>query len=145
MRSLFKEDRFPVFFIFSSYIDFCLHIKFLQMHTHFSGLKINDCLRLEPTSGGQLVQPLCSSWEIQSRAPRPMFRLLLKISKEETTTSMGNLYQCSVTCTLKKCFLMFKREPNVPVCGPGTTHHCKIPSSIFFAACLHVFIHANKD
>lgn len=114
------------------------------MHTHFSGLKINDCLRLEPASGGHLVQPLCSSWEIQSRVPRPMFRLLLKISKEETTTSLDNLYQCSVTCTIKKHFLTFKGNLMFlsVALALGTTVKYPVPFSVHPG--LHVFIYANK-
>jgi len=34
---------------------------------------------------------------------------LLNISKEgDTTVSVDNLFQCSVTLTVKKCFLMFR-------------------------------------
>jgi len=51
----------------------------------------------------------CSSRTPQSQLPRTMSGRLLNILKEaDFTTSIGSLRQCLVTCTVKKCFLMFQ-------------------------------------
>lgn len=67
-------------------------------------VRITAWLRLKGTSGVHLVQP-CHS----SRLPRSMFRQYLTISKDaDSTTSLGNLGQCLVTLTVKRCFWMFR-------------------------------------
>lgn len=51
----------------------------------------------------------CSSSNSYSLLPRPMFRWLLKVSKDaDSTTSLGKLCQCSVTCRVKNCSLVFR-------------------------------------
>ena len=53
----------------------------------------------------------CSSRATQSWLPRTMSRQVLSISKNrDSTTSPGNLSQFWVTLTVKKCFLMFRRN-----------------------------------
>jgi len=85
------------------------HFKQLQLICilAFFRYRITDCLRLERTSESQLVQAPCSSRTTYSQLPRTVSRWLLNISKEgDSTASLGNLCQCSVTA--KKCFLMFR-------------------------------------
>ena len=53
--------------------------------------------------------PLCSSKATQSRLLSTVSRRLLHIAKGgDSTASLGNLCQGSVTLTGKKCFLMFR-------------------------------------
>ena len=57
---------------------------------------------------GHLVQPSCRSRVTYSRLHRTLSRQVLNISREgESTTSLGNLFQCSITLKVKKFFLMF--------------------------------------
>lgn len=68
---------------------------------------------------------------------------------EDFSTSLGNLFQCSATLTLKKmCFLVFWRNllclslcPSSLVLSSGTTEKT---GSIFFMPSLQVFIYIDK-
>ena len=52
--------------------------------------------------------PLLKHGHLDPGLPRTMSRWLLNISKDGgSTTSLSNLCQCLVTCTVKKCFPMF--------------------------------------
>jgi len=44
----------------------------------------------------------------QGRVPRPMSRQPWKISKEESPQPLGSLCYCSLSCTAKKCCLVFR-------------------------------------
>ena len=62
----------------------------------------------------------------------------------DSTTSLGNLCQCSVTLTVK-LFPDVQREPPafqfVPIAScPATGHHWKEPGSLFFVALLQIFV-----
>ncbi|KAK4832342.1 hypothetical protein QYF61_021871 [Mycteria americana] len=100
--------------------------------------QITECLRLERTSGGQLVQPPCSSRATYSKFPRTMSRQILNISKlGDSTTSTGSLCQCSVTFVVQKCFLMFRGNllcfrlcPLPLVLSPGTNARSLAPFSL---------------
>lgn len=71
---------------------------------------LQNHLSWEGSFGGQLVQPPCSNRDASSRLPKTVSRQLLKISNEEhSTTSLGSLYQYSVTHTLKKYFWILIR------------------------------------
>ena len=60
--------------------------------------RITECSRLEGTSVGRLVQPSCRSRVTYSRLHRTLSRRVLNISREgDSTTSLGSLFQCSVT------------------------------------------------
>jgi len=70
-------------------------------------------------------------------------------------TSLGNLYQCLVTLTVKNFFLMPKLFPDVqeepPVfqfmpiaCCPVTGHHWKLSGSSFLSSCLQVFAESDE-
>ena len=51
---------------------------------------------------------ICSNRATESSLPRTMTRRLLKISNSgQYTKCLGKLFQGSVTCTVKKAFLMF--------------------------------------
>lgn len=71
--------------------------------------RTTEWLRPEGATGG-LVQPHCSSRVTYSTLLRIVSRWLFNISREEgdPTTSLGNLFQCSVTPTVKKFFLLFR-------------------------------------
>ena len=57
-----------------------------------------------------LVQTPCQSRVTQSRLHRTLSRQVLNISRERhSTTSLGNLFHCSVTLRGKKFFLMFRQ------------------------------------
>ena len=59
----------------------------------------------------------CRSRVTYSRLQRTLSRWVLKISREgDSTTSLGSLFQCSVSLRGKKFFLMFRRKCS-PSCG----------------------------
>ena len=71
--------------------------------------RITEWLRSAGSSGGHLVQPPSSSRATESQLLRTMSTQLLNISKVRgCRTSLGNLCQCLVTLTVKKCLLMFR-------------------------------------
>ena len=73
--------------------------------------RITDCSGLEGTSVGHLAQPSCQSRVTYSRLHRTLSRRVLNISREGvSTTSLGSLFQCSVTLRGKKFFLMFRQN-----------------------------------
>lgn len=86
---------------------------------------------------GHLVQTLLKQGHLepQNKLPRATPRWLLKISKQgESTTSLGNLFSCSVTSTVKY-FLMFRWNflcsslcPFSLVLALGATEKCLSPS-----------------
>lgn len=57
---------------------------------------------LDPS--GSIWSNLCSGRNIKSRFRRATSRWFLRV---DFRTSLGILFQCSITCTVKKCFLMF--------------------------------------
>ena len=60
---------------------------------------------------GHLVQPSCQSRVIYSRLHRTLSRQIFNISREgDSTTSLGSLFQGSVTLRVKRFFLMFRRN-----------------------------------
>jgi len=66
---------------------------------------------------GHLVQPPCRSRVTQSRLHRTASRRVLNISREgESPTSLGSLFQCSVTLKVKKFFVKFSWNFQVYVC-----------------------------
>jgi len=99
--------------------------------------RITECSGLEGTSVGHLVQPSCRSRTTYSRLHRTLSRWVLNISREgESTTSLGSLFQCSVTLRGKKFFLMFRQNflcfslcPLPLVLSLGTTEKSLAPSS----------------
>lgn len=75
-------------------------------------------------------------------------RLLNSTKVGQSTTSLGNFCQCSVAHTVQNCFLIFRWEPPALPCI-----HCllnwlwapqKVPSSVFTAVALWVFISIDK-
>ena len=74
-------------------------------------LRITECSGLEGTSVSHLVQPSCRNKVTYSRQQTTLSRQVLNISREgDSTTSLGSLFQCSVTLRGKKFFLMFRRN-----------------------------------
>lgn len=68
---------------------------------------ITECVRLEGTTGGYLVQPPCSNRIIPEHMCRVMYskQFLNIFSEGESTIS---LLQCSVPCTIKKSFFILR-------------------------------------
>ena len=69
--------------------------------------RIINGLKLTGPSGSLWPTSHCSR-ATQSRVPRPTSRQLLETSREETPQPLGNLCQCSITCTVQKCCLLFR-------------------------------------
>ena len=68
--------------------------------------RITECSGLEGTSVGRLFQHPCRSRVTYSRLHRTLSRRVLNISREgDFTTSLGSLFQCSITLRVKKFFL----------------------------------------
>ena len=94
----------------------------------------------------------CLSRASYSWLPRNMFRWLLSISKDgDSTTCLGNLCQCSVTRTVKKCFPMLRGNllcfsvcPLPLVLSVGTTEKTLAPSSLhspFRCVYMHLYMY----
>jgi len=96
-----------------------------------------------------LVKPPCWSRVTYSRLHRTLSRQVLNISKEgDSTTSLGNLFQCSVTLRGKKFFLMFRGNflcfslcPLSLLLLLGTTEKSLAPSSIIFTPRCNLIFH----
>ncbi|XP_068775232.1 uncharacterized protein [Struthio camelus] len=133
---------------FSKALDTVSHHILLGSHTKirrsFSGHsciteipEITEWPRMEGTSRDHLVQSPCSSRVIWSILPRIASRRVLNISSQgDSTTSLGNLFPCSVTLTGKKFFLVFSWNcvcfslcPLPLVLSLGTTEKSLAPSS----------------
>lgn len=100
--------------------------------------RITDRLRL---AGPSAVQP-------SAQAGTPIgaqghVQMALKVSKQGdlSTTSLGNLYQCSTSCTVKKCCLMFRGNL---LCLFWHGHHWKEPGSVIIIPSLQVFMYADE-
>ena len=99
--------------------------------------RITECSGLKGTSVGHLVQAHCQSRVSYSRLHRTSSRRVLNISREgDSTTSLGSLFQCSVTLRGKKfilifswSFLCFSLCPLPLVLLLGTTEQSLAPSS----------------
>lgn len=66
---------------------------------------------VEKTALGHLVQPPPSSSTATQKLARTESRWLSNTSKEgESTTPLSNQCQCSVTCAVMKCFMMFRQN-----------------------------------
>jgi len=110
--------------------------------------RIIEWLRLAGTSEGHLVQPSSSSRVTQSWLLRTVPRWLLSISHVgDSTTSLGNLCQESVTITAKKVFPGVHGEPPVFFVPTGTSpvtgHQAELRSAAF-APSLQILIHMDK-
>ena len=76
---------------------------------YFSCHRITEWWGLEATSVDHVVQTLCWTRVTYSRLHRTSSRRVLNISRKgDSTTSLGSLFQCSVTLRGKKFFLMFR-------------------------------------
>jgi len=101
----------------------------LKFSFTFSLHRITEWLRLEGTSGRDLVLPPCSSRPTYSRLPRTMSRWFFSIYKDgESTKFLGNLDECSVTLTVEKESPDVQAESSVfqfvPTAScPDTGHH----------------------
>ena len=91
---------------------------------------------LEGTSVDHLVQPPCQSRITYSRLHRILSRQVLISREADSTTSLGNLFQCSVTLRGKKFLLVFRRNflcfslcPLPLALSLGTTEKSLAPSS----------------
>jgi len=99
--------------------------------------RITESQGLEGTSVGHQAQPHCRSRVTYSRLHRTLSRQVLNISREgDSTTSLGSVFQCSVTLRGKKFFLMFRRNfpcfilcPLPLVLSLGITEKSLAPSS----------------
>ena len=83
---------------------------FLNIYLHFQNQyhRIMEWKGSEGTSVGHLVQPSCRSRVTYSRLHGTSSRWGLNTSREaDSTTSLGSLFQCSVTLRGKKFFLVF--------------------------------------
>lgn len=69
----------------------------------------SEGFRLEGTSGGHLVQPPAQAGTPGAGCPGPCtggFRRAPRRQTPQLTASLGNPCQCSITHTVRKCFLM---------------------------------------
>lgn len=72
---------------------------------------MTESLRLEWTSGGHTVQPLCQGKVTWSRWHRNASRWGLNVSRERgSTTSLGSLFQWSAALSVRKLFLMLRYQ-----------------------------------
>ena len=126
--------RFP--FLYS--VKYLHHIDLVNHRiTESQNHRITEQQGLEGTSVSHLVQPFCRSRVTYSRLHRTASRRVLNISREgDSTTSLGSLFQCSVTLRVKKFFLMFRWNilsfslcPLPLVLSLGTTEKSLAPSS----------------
>lgn len=89
-----------------------------------------------------------SSRATYSQLPRTLLRWLLNISKGgESTTSLCNLFWCSITFTVKKCFLISRhRTFCVSVCAHclSPCHWAHLKRAWLHLYILWVFIHIGK-
>ena len=83
-----------------------------SVHSHrITESQITEWPSLGGMSKSHLIQCSCSSRTTWSQLPRTISRWLLNVSKDgNPTIAVGNLCQCSVTLTVKKCFLIFRKN-----------------------------------
>ena len=106
-----------------------------SMITTLTELRITALLRLAGTFGGQ---PLLKQGHLKCAA-QSHIQAAFEDLQGDSTSSLGSLYQCSVTCTAQRCFLIFRRN----ISSPGTGHYWKEPGSDFFAPSLQEFVYID--
>lgn len=71
----------------------------------------------------------CSNRARLSHLSRTMSRQLPRVSKEETPQPLWSLCLCSITCTVKRCFLVFGRSSRNWHSGQWSQHYAMLDPS----------------
>lgn len=108
---------------------------------------LSECLRLEETFGGHLVQPHWSNRDKVSCPGLCSVRILISLKMEILQVLWANC-QCLTTLTLKKFYILFRQHllcfSLSIVSSSITEHHWKEPDSIIFSPSLQVFINGAE-
>lgn len=102
------------------------------------------------TPGGHLIQHPCSSRVPQSTLLRIMSRWFLNISREgDPTTSLSNVFQCSVTYTVRFFLMLGWNSPCSSFCPYTVPHsYCwnywEEPGYILLAPSLQILAYIDK-
>lgn len=90
--------------------ELAVHSHFTTHSLHFSSLRITEWLRLAEISGVTRSNPLLKQVRLEPLV-QDHVQMALEYLQGDSISFLSNLCQCSVTLTVKMCFLVSRQQP----------------------------------